>query len=390
MQLNKNQQAFFELLRAGLWSDGNPDMRIDETTDWQEVYKLASEQSVLGLVLAGLEHSDMKPPQMLLLQWIGEVQIIEQRNKEMNVFIADLIEILRKNDIYTLLVKGQGIAQCYEKPLWRSSGDVDLLLSDSNYEKAKKVLIPLASNVENEFQAFKHVGMTINGWAVELHGTLHTRLSERVDSAIDEIQNDVFYGGNVRSAEFKNSNSSTIHVFLPRVDEDVIFVFTHILHHFFIDGIGLRQICDWCRLLLTYREKLNMSLLEERLREAGLMSEWKAFAALAIEYLGMPVEAMPFLKFRDEGLEFIDRLKDKEYRKYKSKADRILEYILEVGNFGHNQKRKHSKIYVLKKIYGLWRKFKNFCHHFDVFPIDSIKFFCSFVISGLDAASRRE
>lgn len=92
-----------------------------------------------------------------------------------------------------------------------------------------------------------------------------------------------------------------------------------------------------------------MSLLEERLREAGLMSEWKAFAALAIECLGMPVEAMPFLKFRDEGLEFIDRLKDKEYRKYKSKADRILEYILEVGNFGHNQKRKHSKIYVLKK-----------------------------------------
>lgn len=151
MQLNKNQQAFFELLRAGLWSDGNPDMRIDETTDWQEVYKLASEQSVLGLVLAGLEHSDVKPPQMLLLQWIGEVQIIEQRNKEMNVFIADLIEKLRKNDIYALLVKGQGIAQCYEKTLWRSSGDVDLLLSDSNYEKAKKVLIPLATNVENEF-----------------------------------------------------------------------------------------------------------------------------------------------------------------------------------------------------------------------------------------------
>ena len=28
----------------------------------------------------------------------------------------------------------------------------------------------------------------------------------------------------------------------------------------------------------------------------GLMSEWKAFAAYAIEYLGMPKEAMQFMK----------------------------------------------------------------------------------------------
>lgn len=379
MLLDKNQQAFFELLRAGLWSDGNPDMRIDGTTDWQEVYKLASEQSVLGLVLAGLEHSDMKPPQMLLLQWIGEVQIIEQRNKEMNVFIADLIEKLRKNDIYALLVKGQGIAQCYEKPLWRSSGDVDLLLSDSNYEKAKKVLIPLASNVENEFQAFKHLGMTINGWAVELHGTLHTRLSERVDSAIDEIQNDVFYGGNVRSAEFKNSNSSTVHVFLPRADEDVIFVFTHILHHFFIDGIGLRQICDWCRLLYTYKDSLNYGLLESRIKAMGLMSEWRVFGALAIEYLGYPKDSMPLLNVNDD-----------LNANLKKKADRIMEFILEVGNFGHNQRRIRSDYYVWRKMLALWRKFKNFYAHISVFPLDSVKFFCHFVINGLDAASRRE
>ena len=379
MQLNKNQKAFFELLRAGLWSDGNPDMRIDETTDWQEVYQLASEQSVLGLVLAGLENSDMKPPQMLLLQWIGEVQIIEQRNKEMNVFIADLIEILRKNDIYTLLVKGQGIAQCYEKPLWRSSGDVDLFLSDSNYEKAKKVLLPLATDVENEFHAFKHLGMTIDGWVVELHGTLHTRLSERVDSAIDEIQSDVFYGGNVRAAEFKNSNSSTVHVFLPRVDEDVIFVFTHILHHFFIDGIGLRQICDWCRLLYIYRESLNYGLLESRIKAMGLMSEWKVFGALAIEYLGYPKDSMPLLNVNDD-----------LNANLKKKADQIMEFILEVGNFGHNQRRIRSDYYVWRKMLALWRKFKNFYAHISVFPLDSVKFFCHFVINGLDAASRRE
>lgn len=145
-----NQQAFFELLKVGLWESENPDMRIDDTTDWYKVYQLATEQSVLGLVLAGLEHSEVKPPKELLLQWIGEVQVIEQRNKEMNAFVAELIEKLRRNDIYALLVKGQGIAQCYEKPLWRCSGDVDLFLSYDNYKKAKTLLIPLASEVETE------------------------------------------------------------------------------------------------------------------------------------------------------------------------------------------------------------------------------------------------
>lgn len=391
MLLDKNQQAFFELLRAGLWSDGNSDMRIDGTTDWQEVFKLASEQSVLGLVLAGLEHSDMKPSQMLLLQWIGEVQIIEQRNKEMNAFVEELFGTLREASVDAVLVKGQGIAQCYERPLWRSSGDIDLLLTEENYERAKKVLLPLATDVENEFQSFKHLGMTIDGWAVELHGTLHTRLSERVDSAIDEIQNDMFCDAKMRFLEFKSSqdlrneraklekSGSKVQVFLPAPDEDVIFVFTHILHHFFIDGIGLRQICDWCRLLYTYKDSLNYRLLESRIKAMGLMSEWKAFAALSIEYLGMPVEAMPLLNVNDD-----------LNANLKKKADRIMEFILEVGNFGHNQRRIRSDYYVWRKMLALWRKFKNFYAHISVFPLDSVKFFCHFVINGLDAASRRE
>ena len=71
---------------------------------------------------------------------------------------------LRDQDVYTLLVKGQGIAQCYERPLWRASGDIELLLSTNNYEKAKELLIPLATDVEIEYSHFKHQGMTINGW----------------------------------------------------------------------------------------------------------------------------------------------------------------------------------------------------------------------------------
>ena len=390
VNLYYNRKTFFELLKAGLWGGQRPvqefkSLKVQDSVDWEKVYQLAQEQLVQGIVLSGLEELKAKGielsiPKVLLLKWIGEVQVIEQRNKEMNVFVADLIEKLRKEDIYAILVKGQGIAQCYEKPLWRASGDIDLLLSDSNYGKAKEVLLPLATDIEQEFTHFKHLGMIINGSEVELHGTLHSRLSARVDRMVDEVQREVFFGGEVRSIDFLSSKGSRVYVFLPAPDEDVVFVFTHILHHFFFEGVGLRQICDWCRLLWTYRDSLNHELLESRIRKIGLMSEWKAFAAFVVKWLGMPVEAMPLFEDTDNHNVNLDK-----------KANKICKFVLEVGNFGHKQRRDYCGMsYLRRKFVSVWGRLSDMLRHFQLFPKDSIVFFGGVLRSGLHAAVRGE
>lgn len=375
MQLNKNQQVFFELLKAGLW-EYEVWLAPYNDIDFPVIMKMAEEQSVVGLITAGLEQvKGVAVPKEWTLQFIGSTLQIEQRNKAMNEFVSKLITLLRKNDIYALLVKGQGIAQCYERPLWRSSGDVDLLLSDTNYEKAKILLLLLATDVETEYTHFKHQGMTIDGWVVELHGTQHSRLSGRVDDMIDNVQADVFFGGEVRS--WQNGNTR---VFLPSPDNDVIFVFTHILHHFFFEGIGLRQICDLCRLLWTYKDSINHRLLESRLRNAGLMTEWKSFAAFAVGYLGMPMEAMPLY---DEN--------DNQSGKLKRKAERIKDFVMTVGNFGHNQLRDYSgQSYLLRKIKSSFGRLSDMLRHFTLFPKDSIVFFGGVLRSGIHAAVRGE
>lgn len=364
---NKNLQVFFALVKAGLWDDGNSDMRIGGTTDWQEVYRLATEQSVLGLVLAGFEHSKVKPPQLLLLQWIGEVQVIEQRNKSMNFFVAELIEKLRKKDIYALLVKGQGVAQCYEKPLWRCSGDVDLYLSRDNYEKAKALLLPLAKSAENEDVRRLHLGMTIGEWLVELHGTMYTELSRKMNNVSDEVHEDLFYRGNVRS--WVNNG---VQVFLPSADNDTIIVFNHFVNHFYGEGVGLRQICDWCRLLWTYKDSLNHELLKSRVRKAGLMSEWKAFAAFAVDFLGMPVEAMPF--YEDKPSMHI-------------KAEKICKLVIETGNFGQNKDKSYRKKYTKVTSYFVtaWKRFKEFARIATIFPVNAPKFYLTYVINRIYA-----
>lgn len=346
------------LLRAGLWEQS---VRLSwyKDIDLNAIYRLAQEQTVVGLVVAGLEKvPDANIPRSIALTMSGEVLQLERRNLAMNAFVARLLDDLLGADVYSILVKGQGIAQCYEKPLWRACGDVDLLLSKESYEKAKAFLPKLASEVEEEEKGKLHLGMTIDGWIVELHGTLFTAFSRKLNKVIESVQQTIFSGGEVRT--WDNGNTT---VYLPSPDNDVILVFSHILEHFFIEGVGLRQICDWCRLLWTYHGSLDLGLLEERLRAAGIMTEWKAFASLAVDWLGMPVDSMPFF---DE--------------KFKNKGERVLGLVMRTGNFGHNKDLSYRVRYkgIAYKVVSLWRRLCDFVRFTFIFPLDAPRFFVGY------------
>lgn len=364
--LDNNIQAFLALVRAGLWETDVQLLQYGRI-DFKEIYRLAEEQSVVGLVAAGIEHVvDCKIPKENLLQFVGQALQLEQRNLSMNLFVAEIVNKLREKDIYSLLVKGQGVAQCYERPLWRSCGDIDLLLSNDNYFAAKGFLSSIADEVANEDSSKKHLALVINGFDVELHGKMPFGLSKRVDKGIDDVLNNLFYGGNVRSW----MNNKTM-VFLPSPDNDVILVFTHFLHHFFIEGVGLRQICDWCRLLWTYRETLNRTLLESRIRKMGLLTEWKTFGALAVEYLGMPEEAMPLFNINDNHNAY-----------FKKKAEKVLKRVLKTGNFGHNNDLSYRSKYkgVSYKLVAAWRRLWEFVTLTPVFPMDAPKYYMTYIL----------
>ena len=360
------------MLRAGLW-EKEAQLAPYGEIDFSAVLDLAEEQSVVGLLAAGIEHVvDKKPQKRDVLQFIGRTVQLEQRNQAMNYFIGVLVEKMRKAGIYTVLVKGQGVAQCYERPLWRSCGDVDFFLDDENYERAKRFLKPLAASVEEEYVREKHLGMAIDPWVVELHGRLYSGLSGRIERELDDVLRETFGKGLVRC--WKDGETE---VPLLAVENDVFYVFTHILQHFYKGGIGLRQICDWCRLLWMYRSELDVAKLEGRLRLAGLMTAWRAFGAFAVEYLGMDAAAMPFYS---------------DAAKWKRKASRIRDFVLMSGNFGHN--RDHSYFekypYLMRKCVSFGRRVGDLARHARIFPIDSLRFSPSMLVNGIRSAVNGE
>lgn len=109
-----------------------------------------------------------------------------------------------------------------------------------------------------------------------------------------------------------------------------------------------------------------MPLLESRLRGMGLMPEWKGFAALAVEYLGMPVDAMPLYS---------------EAPKYRRKADRICRLVLQTGNMGHNIDQSYRSKYpgLVAKVITFFRRLGGFARLMVIFPENEVAFFATYV-----------
>ena len=370
--MNGNHKAFFALVRAGLWADVDTKEIHNEKVDWVEVYRLAEEQSVIGIILAGIEHSNVKPPQELLLQWIGEVQMLEQQNKAMNQFISRLFDELKKNGIDSVLIKGQGIAQCYENPLWRCSGDVDLLLNEVNYKKGKKYFEKLSESEPEEYSFNKEYITNIKGWCVELHGSLRCGLSAALNRGVDAIQQDICDNHRIRYWDNEGKK-----IPLPEENNDVMVIFTHYIKHFYKGGLGIRQICDWCRLLWTYKDSLNHELLEKRIQKMGLMSEWKAFASYAVHFLGMPEDAIPLYDGSS---------------KCKRKAGKIQNFIVKSGNFGHNEDDSYFTKYpfVVRKTISMYKRVGALLQHAHIFPMRTIIYLPHVLKTGLWSAARGE
>ena len=284
-------------------------------------------------------------------------------------------------------------------------------MDDVNYEKAKRVLVPLASEVETEYVGSKHLGMTIGDWIVELHGSLRVGLPNKINRVLDDIKTDTFNRGNMRS--WMNGRTQ---VLLLGKENDIVYVFVHFFNHFYKEGVGLRQLCDWCRLMWTYRDEIDVKKIEGCIQEMGLVSEWKAFYNLASRYLGMPDLDSQDSQARMSDQRSSARLTSVESAtsrhssnnfgsehdsitdfmvcdsRFDKKADRIMEFVLKAGNMGHNRDMSHfSKYpYLIRKCVSMGRRIGDLINHARIFPLDSLRFFPRIMFNGVRSAMRGE
>ena len=71
--MTEKVKVLFSLLRAGLYGISVTLEKVPTTKEWEKLFDMASSQGVVAVASEGLEWlpQEQRPPQELLLQWIG-------------------------------------------------------------------------------------------------------------------------------------------------------------------------------------------------------------------------------------------------------------------------------------------------------------------------------
>ena len=367
----QTEDQFFALLRSGLWNEVPDRIPFAGGTDWEALYRLSLEQTVVPLVTDGINRlpREFLPSEPERLDpFLGDMMATAKRNRVLDAFIPKLFNALA--DIPVVLVKGQSLAQDYLEPERRQPGDIDLLLMPASYEAAKAVLLPKATKVLEEQAEIWHQGMHFHNIEVEIHGSVSTLISKRLDRKLAVLLEEQFDGRTFPSVSIGGAG-----IPVPEADFNAIFIFVHFLQHYWSGGVGLRQLTDWMVFVSVHKRDIHPVILERRLHEFGLLHLWKVFTGFVQEYLGCPAEKLPLAAKPDP-----------------KKNARIWKYIRRSGNFGKNQDRSRKKeSYLVRKFHSLWRLVvADRLRHFPVFPKESIRFFFGSFGYGLQRLARGE
>ncbi|MEH2891994.1 nucleotidyltransferase family protein [Segatella copri] len=216
--------------------------------DWQELYSFASKQALLGLCFEGIERLGKEYPEELkqnpigrelLMTWMGKAQQIRRQNMKVNAVASKLFSMLREDGMRCCVLKGQGNALMYPNPYSRTPGDIDVWIDASReriMEYAQKKF-ELGDDIR-----LQHLETSLDGVPVELHffpcsmnnPIYHARLQKWFK----------------RNADLQSSNVVGLpdgagDIAIPTSAFNVIYQLTHLYHHFFDEGIGMRQIIDY-------------------------------------------------------------------------------------------------------------------------------------------------
>ena len=216
--------------------------------DWRQLYTFASRQALLGFCFDGIKRltkefsEELKQNPMgrdLLMTWMGAAQQIRRQNMKVNAVAGKLYSKFREDGLRCCILKGQGNALMYPNSYSRTPGDIDVWVNASREEITEYAKRHF--NLEDDIR-FHHLETTMDAVPVELHffpcsmnnPLYHARLQKWFK----------------RNADLQCSNVVSLpdgigEIAIPTTAFNVVYQLTHLYHHFFDEGIGMRQIIDY-------------------------------------------------------------------------------------------------------------------------------------------------
>ena len=263
--------------------------------NWQQLYSFASKQSLHGFCFYGIERLGKEYPEELkrnpierelLMTWMGKAQQISRQNMKVNTVAIKLYSMLREDGLRCCILKGQGNALMYPNAYSRNPGDIDVWVNASREqitEYAKKHF-KLGDDIR-----YQHIETSVDGVPVELHFFPCTMNNPIYNARLQKWFK--------RNADLQCSNVVSLpdgigELAIPTTAFNVIYQLTHLYHHFFDEGIGMRQIIDYYYVVNNDELLVIRDTLQRELKHLGLWKFAGAVMYVLHEVLGLSEEKM--------------------------------------------------------------------------------------------------
>ena len=283
----KVSRSFLPLLRLGIGNSSPQDVSLPDDLDWEAIKALADRQGLSAVILDGIERlpGDKRPPESVLLEWIGDLLYFDAFYENYRKGIRTLAGFYNQHGLKMMVVKGLACSLDWPKPSHRPCGDIDIWLFGK--QRIADEVMERETDVRVDRSHHHHTVFEWQGFSVENHYDFINVHHHRSNAELEKV--------------FKNLGQDDGHfmevygerVYLPSPDLHALFLLKHAMAHFAATEITVRHLLDWAFFVKAHGAEVDWEWLVGMLGKYGMKELFHIFNAICVEDLGFDEALFP-------------------------------------------------------------------------------------------------
>ena len=281
----EKKEAFLTLVRLGI---GNPRSKLLKIVDWLAVQEIATQQGLYAVALDGVEKlpAEQRPPQELLLEWIGEVlQGYEYRYDSYKQTISEMARFYNSHGLKMMILKGYACSLNWPMPNHRPCGDIDIW--QFGKQKEADAVLTREKRIDVDNSHHHHSVFNWGEFTVENHydfvNVYHHKGNVDLEKIFKELGEDDTHCVKVNSAD----------VYLPSPKLHTLFLLKHMMNDFTSFSVNLRQVLDWAFHIKRYGKEIDWTWLLKVIDKYHMIDFFNTINAICVEELGFEASLFP-------------------------------------------------------------------------------------------------
>lgn len=256
-------ESWIDFLKYSIHEDMEQPISVNDI-DWQSLLAFMRKQALIGVMMHGMNKlKGVKIPREIIKKTFVYSEQVRQKNKMLYKKSVEVVEQYRIAGFECCILKGQGNAVMYPDSYMRMPGDIDVWVKGSR----EQIIQYVKQHYPKADFRYYHAEYHDDGVSVEAHfmpGIMNNPIyNNRLQRYYAEMQD-------LQCSHWVELPDGMGKIPVPTLDFNVIFQLSHMMHHYFDEGIGLRQMLDYYYVLKDLKAGNRSIEMAAKLDDLGL------------------------------------------------------------------------------------------------------------------------